>query len=110
MAACPHAGTVSVPACGHAHGARSHIESPRMHDALYYQKSVMAENTTLHVGQKYSNKNHDKQIDPKVAVRVQVTGFLLVSVDVIKLHYPTQTPVLLSGSRLYRQLFLRLTN
>jgi len=33
---------------------------------------------------------------------------ILLRYDVLLLHYPTQTPVLLSGSRLDRQWFLRL--
>ena len=43
--------------------ARGHLERARVRARV---RSVMAENTTLHVGQKFSNKNHDKQIDPKL--------------------------------------------
>ena len=106
-------GSGCVPARGHSERARVRARSlcPFAHrfttHARYYQKSVMAENTTLHVGQKFSNKNHDKHIDPKLKY---ATLQYVCKWHVIVLHYPTQTPVLLSGSRLYRHLFLRLTN
>ena len=65
-------GSGCVPARGHRERARVRARNgcPFAHrftaHARYYQKSVMAENTTLHVGHKFSNKNHDKQIDPKL--------------------------------------------
>ena len=77
-----------MPARGHRERARVRARNgcPFADRFSTHARSVMAENTTLHVGQKFSNKNHDN------------------------VTLPTQTPVLLSGSRLYRQLFLRLTN